>query len=841
LSWQGVMSATLLGSARKLQARAPGDVEMVVNRAIAGALILIFNVIMWRDPRQDPSPLIASTLYLAGGLAIAVHLMMSSAAPELRRACALCLDMAAMAFELHHGGRATCWLYPTYLWIIFGNGFRFGPSLLLLAAALGALSFGGVIAFTPFWRAQPTLSVGLLVGLMILPLYALRLIRKLSQARHQAEQASRAKSLFLASVSHDLRTPLNTILGMGALLGRSRLDTEQRDMSQTMMLAARTLLGSIDGILDLSRIESGKMPEVRVEFDLAEFLTQLRRMVLPQATAKSLYLGLHVAAGAPLRLNGDDRRLREILLNLVANAIKFTKTGGIIITVEPILIGASTARLRFEVTDTGIGIPLEARQRIFETFVQADDTILDQFGGTGLGLSITRQSVQLLGGTLGLDSTVGVGSTFWFELDFGYQHPPIAARAQFAGMKAVLLAQDPRLIAALLGRLNEWGVQVDRLDAHAQRRAGIVQLDGPQPDGILALVGLDQNDALPQGASLPTDTPLIALYERLPPSRPDAELRRSFITLLAADPSDENIATALGLARSRLAVRAEISADQAPLPTAKRGLRILAVDDNLTNRKVLGKILESAGHMVTLAEDGDTALDLLTEQDFDVAILDVNMPGMNGVDLVRNYRMLALGEARMPIIGLTADSTPQTRTRCLEAGMDACLTKPIEPGVLIATIDAAVEGSGEAASQSAISDRLASVAQIKAHPRFRPASAPAVDPQTITGLLELAGPEFLAEVIKDYVVETRVCLKRIQAAASGDVPAFRSHIHALRSSAANIGALELSRLCRPWEITSAEALVSGGSAFLARLEAEIDRVEIALRQHEAEAKASARK
>ncbi len=803
----------------------PGDLEMVINRQIAAVLfVLVYLLAFGGRLHGDLLPLLAAGVYFAAGLLIALHLVISTGPPNLRRAAALCVDMGVLAFEMDHGGVGTAWMYPIYLWIIFGNGFRFGSSFLLLATLVAAVSFGGTILLSPFWRAAPQLSIGLLLGLIILPLYARTLIRKLSLALEAAEAANQAKSMFLAAVSHDLRTPLNAIIGMGALLSRGRLDADQRDMSQTIMLAARNLLASIDGILDLSRIEAGKMPQHVVDFDLAEFTAQLRRMVIAQAAAKSLYIGLHVSAQTPLLLTGDDRRLRDILLNLLTNAIKFTKTGGVTLSVWPVSESAGAVRMRFEVTDTGIGIAPEAREKIFESFVQADETILDRFGGTGLGLSITRQSVRLLGGDIGVDSTVGVGSTFWVELGFATRHAAVSEEPRFEGMQALLACKDPAAIAPLLGRLSGRGVQIDRMDTVMAR----LLLPEPVPgvaDGVLVFLGPDGQRDLAAGGS-PQDLPLMALFARPVAAPLDPALRRRVLTLLAPGMGDEDAVRALSLVRSRLRAQEEVSLAAAPLPVTRRSLHIIAADDNASNRKVLVKILENAGHVVSLFEDGDAALDCMTEQEFDMAILDVNMPGMNGVEVVKHYRMASISERRLPVIGLTADVTPQTRQRCIDAGMDACLTKPIDPVDLCATIDAVAEKADLAGGRG--TSAAASVAAISEHPKFRSASAPAIDAKIISGLLELAGPEFLADVIKDYLDETYQCLRRLREAAKGDVTAFRALVHSLRSSAANVGALELGRICRPWETVSADDLALNAEAFFTRVEAEVHRVQTAL-------------
>jgi two-component system sensor histidine kinase RpfC len=811
---------------RRSRKDAAGDWEMALNRFAAGLMIVSFTVV-WPSVhiKAVSGQLIAPLSYVVLGLVVLAHCIAAPGAVLVRRSLAMALDFSAVSYEIHIGGSNTAWLYPAYLWVIFGNGFRFGEKFLIIATSISAASFALTVFVTPFWRAQPPLSGGLLVGMIIVPLYSITLIRKLSEARRRAEVASQAKSLFLASVSHELRTPLNAIVGTGALLEAAAENTEQQEMSRTVMNAARALLSLIDGILDLSRIEAGKMPAVANDFDLADLLGQIHRMMMTQAQAKDLSLTLHVAARTPLRLHGDDRRLHEILLNLISNALKFTQQGGVTIAVDKAAEDGSGDRLRFEVSDSGIGIDPEAVDRIFEKFEQANSKILDTYGGTGLGLAITKKLVLLLNGQIGVDSTVGRGSTFWFELPFPSKAMPITQTERFPGLQAVLLSKQPRSVSALAARLTDWHVPL-REATQAEAAALKDIYDAEHTLGILTL--------RPKASERPSgSTALLVELVSSPRHRfPRSQAERRFISTLSPPFSDEELMTVLSVALSTGSNIATAGPEVVQAALQNPELRILVADDNRMNQLVMTKILQKAGHEVMVAGDGGAALDALTDDEFDMAIMDVNMPVMDGITVVQNYRFGAIGDERLPILGLTADATAETKERCLAAGMDGCITKPIEPRALLAAIDEVVSRIRPSApSPVELSSR---VTAISSHPKFNEHLTPSFDKKMINHLNDLAGPEFVQEVIDSYLVESRASIESLrQAFRSADVESFRFSAHALRSGAANLGIMKLFEICSDLETISARDLGEMGSTHLRRLSTELAVVEDALQNWEA--------
>lgn len=832
----------------RLKNRPDGEHEIVLNRLWISSLLLIYLLTTSSADSEPLGPAFDTALVFAiGGWLFFAHMIWRPGASFVRRLLAMVFDLGMLSIGMHLGGELTAVLYPAYLWIIFGNGFRFGIPTLFCGAALGLAGFALMIATTPYWASNIRLSFGLLLGLAVLPAYAATLIRKLERARHAAEEASRAKSLFLASVSHELRTPLNAVIGMTDLLDQTELDAEQRDMARTAGASGRALLALIDDLLNFSRLEAGRMPVNVVDFDLHDLLATARGMLTAQARAKNLRLSLHVTPRTPFGLRGDARHVRDVLVNLLGNAVKFTETGGVVVAVDVVGGTSAAPRLRFEVSDTGIGIAPEARARIFESFTQANETIINSYGGTGLGLAICRQLVELNGGRIGVESEEGFGSTFWFELDFVLaQKAPMDVLGE---IQIVALAPDERGAADLVEALGSIGATAE---AASDMRGALRLLDAPSSGRGRRVVVVDVrgSSASAEGIALALRcadedgaAEIVLIDPEVRQGLPDLELRRACASV-ASSPDAAELAAMVRIAGVGAVGRAaeterSVSGADASLEAEGRRLSILVAEDNRTNQKVITKVLERAGHQVSIAANGELALDALTERAFDLVLMDVNMPLLDGVECTKLYRFASIGKKRTPIVALTADATPEARERCLEAGMDACLTKPIEPAPLLALI-AEMCASGEAGEATAAAERSAVeagavedeiVANIARHPNYRPAKRAVVDRVTLTELENLGGSEFVADLVDEFIGDAASVLRDLhEAVERREASAFREHAHALRSGAANIGARGMYEICLSYRNADAHDLAAHGAEHLRRLESEFERVRKTLRQ-----------
>ncbi|HRK96624.1 MAG TPA: ATP-binding protein, partial [Rhodospirillales bacterium] len=448
----------------RLGARADSEHEQAAVRVVIVAILFLYVLIHAREETDGSGHALMLVAlgggYLAISLAIMAAIVVRPAPSRWRRILAMITDFSVLSGFMHLGGKAAAPFYAVYLWIALGNGFRYGLPYLAGSVALAAVGFSAVVLTSPFWMQEWALALGLLAALVILPGYAATLIRKLTEAKAQAEAASLAKTRFLAGVSHELRTPLNAIIGTSDLMGGTPLDADQREMVHTVKTAGTTLLALIDDILDVSRIEAERTVVDATDFDLHAALADVLAIFRPSAGERMLRLAAQVDPSVPWRLHGDARHFRQILTNLIGNALKFTQQGAIIVRAEPREAGG----VRILVADTGIGIPAHLHERIFERFARADEDVNRRFGGTGLGLAISRSLAELGGGSLAVASKPGRGSTFCLEMPYPPARHPEALPPTLP-RRILAVSDDPALLHDVRNRLRAHGIVVFTADS----------------------------------------------------------------------------------------------------------------------------------------------------------------------------------------------------------------------------------------------------------------------------------------------------------------------------------------------------------------------------------------
>ena len=522
-----------------------------------------------------------------------------------------------------------------------------------------------------------------------------RIQRELEEAKAHAEAASLAKATFLATMSHEIRTPMNGVMTMAEILDQTRLSVDQREMTRTIRQSAAALLTVIDDVLDFSKIDAGKLVVEHVAFDPLEVVEGVLDLLAPPAESSGLALALALPEPIPMRLLGDPGRLRQILLNLGGNAVKFTERGAITIRMLPMGISADECRLAFEVEDTGIGLSSDQVEQLFQPFSQAESSTARRYGGTGRGLSISRRLVELMDGSIVVRSSPGVGSTFRVELPFGLVSDEMLRPAHDLTSATVLLAgYDPAEASAIGGLLALGGVG----------RVNLAGADGPSaqlPDlvivngraGIVSVQATVSGLALPTGGAMPSG--LITAPHATVSSLMSSVARAVGLDVQGVLPVPvhlrrlwDHVAVAAGrLPRDVLqAETTEVPVYDAPsIELARRhGAAVLVAEDNETNRTVIGRVLARMGVAHAVATNGEEALRQHEAAPYDLLLSDVHMPVLDGFELTRAIRAreAATGHSRLPIVALTADVLPETAERCIAAGMDGYLRKPVEIGRL---------------------------------------------------------------------------------------------------------------------------------------------------------------
>jgi two-component system, sensor histidine kinase RpfC len=648
----------------------------------AGLRVLIATVVMvylfWYASgrktleRAEMQVLIVSVGFLIFSVLLVARIIAKGGVSVARRILGMAADNIVTTYCLVNMGEGGAVVIGVYLFITFGNGFRFGRRYLHVCQLMGLVGFSTVLILSPFWSQHIAIGLGFLIGLIILPIYVGVLADRIERAKRRADEASQAKSRFVANVSHEMRTPLNGVIAMADVLRETNLNESQREIVETMTTSAHLLLAQIEDVLDFEKIEAGRIHIESRAFDMGRLLSSTIKVVLPQARYKGLIINTDLSPEASAWFIGDPHHLRQVVLNLLSNAVKFTERGEVTLRARAVDRHDGQSKLRLEVEDTGIGIPDDKQAAIFEPFAQANDSITRVYGGTGLGTTIARHLVVLMGGSIGLSSSPGTGSLFWVEL--------------------ALPHTDPQ--------------QLDLTDE------------------------------------------------------------------LASSVRNQTTAQALAAAQS-----AKIR--------KLRGAKILVAEDNPTNQRVAQLILESGGHSVTIVENGEQALDALERGGFDIALLDLSMPVVSGLQALKLYRFST--RRPIPILILSANVTTEIIGECERAGASEFIPKPLRASFLLDAIDRhlVVEDRPQATPPPRSEDG----------PQLVVVDTPPLDSSALRDLEQLStDPTFVERLIGGFKADNERIIGKISTALTHRrYEEVADAAHALKGGAASVGATLLTQ------------------------------------------------
>lgn len=624
---------------------------------------------------------------LVFGMALLVWILGAGGKSIVRRVLGMIADNAATTYCLVLMGEAGAIIIGVYLFITFGNGFRYGRAYLHASQALSLVGFGLVLVFSEYWRTHTSLAIGVIIASVTLPFYVGVLAQRIEEARRKADDANRAKGRFLANMSHEMRTPLNGVIAMADVLRETHLSESQREIVETMTTSAHLLLAQIEDVLDMAKIEAGRVMIERRPFEPSRLLPSIVKVILPQARYKGLAVNVDVGDDVAGWFLGDAHHIRQVVLNLLANAVKFTERGEIALRATFVEREDSKCRLRVEVKDTGVGIPQDKQAAIFEPFTQADESTTRVYGGTGLGTTIARHLTAQMGGAIGLESTVGVGSVFWIELP------------------------------------------------------------------------LERSE--PQGLDLTNE--------------------------LTLDSRSASTAHAL-------------SASQPASVHKLRGVRVLVAEDNPTNQRVAQLILESGGHRVTIVENGEKALDALERGGFDLALFDLSMPLVSGVEALKLYRFTTSNP--IPVLILSANVTTEAIDECHRAGAAEFIPKPLRASFLLEAIERHVS------MDSARSGGARPAIPVEDRPSLTLVDVPPLDPSVLEDLARLSTDEsFVERLLRGFKSDTeRLATQIADALSKRQYELVKDAAHALKGGAASVGASQLTQLATRIEKSTHDAL-----------------------------------
>jgi len=795
-----------------------GEFAQAVLRIGIG-FVLVSAYYAWVDWSTQIWVLYLCWGFIAYTLILFAWVYLAREGSDVVRFLTLAGDMGTATILLGLSGEKSAIVLFVYTWVAVGHGFRFGLRYLYIAWVVSLVAFILVYALSAavdgYWYQHPLVWLGALISVGAPTFYVAQFLKQklaavraaeearvqveraqadaereraeraraeAERARAEAEAASEAKSEFLATMSHEMRTPLNGVVGAAEMLATKDLPHKERQLVDWLLASSRQLRSLIDNLLDLRKIEAGKMVIERAAFDLHALMNRLVVLFEPEAKRAHLHFTKSISVDAPYLLLGDDVRIQQVLINLTANALKFTRQGFVRVSVSAPERTDHEVTLRFEVRDTGIGIPPENAGRIFDRFTQADPGIHRQYGGSGLGTTICKHLVELMGGAIGFDSRPENGTTFWFTVQLSRQ--PAEAYEDGAGVSIC----DARLFLVSGRRAaSEWLAKTarERQLQYASFTTIEDAITTAQQDSNreLCILIIDRDDHGILWRDIPSavrrgGTPLSCVlidpdvneidafdagYVCLLKSREPRSLSRAIRSIVAGSSSLQPLMDFSGQ----------------PIP-GRTGLRVLVAEDNQINQQIIAMMLQAGGYNVTLVSDGESVLENYRNVSFDVIVLDMHMPGRTGLEVTKAIRQLeSKGQnRRTPIIMLTAAASTDLREDSLDAGVDLFLSKPVDPRALLRGVNQVFSGAGHTSTLSASNPQV---------------QGECIDRVLLQDMAKLVGDSRFIRILTDkFSRDARQLVDQIEAAMiRKDRDQFRELTHALKGAAMMAGAIRL--------------------------------------------------